>query len=146
MKRPSLVLLVLSAGLYLAWIGWLAFLALTTRHPVVLSRPQLLVSNLDVSAKVDSLDGPVTICTVFSTPQTGDAAREGAQIEVQNLTSCDKDWHGPGRYLLPLNHAPGSGNFRVVAIPRSPGFPGDLPRIYPDTPQTRAHLEQILRE
>jgi hypothetical protein len=48
--------LAVAAGLFAAWIGWLAFLAATTTHPVVLSRPQFLVSNLYVIA--DLKGGP----------------------------------------------------------------------------------------
>ena len=42
----------LAVLLLVLWLGWLLFLVLTTRqeHPVILSRPQFLVSGLDVLA------------------------------------------------------------------------------------------------
>jgi len=43
--------------LFLAWISWLAYLAATTTHPLVLSRPQFLVTDLDVIAEVGGDEG-----------------------------------------------------------------------------------------
>src|SRR5437868_5381758 len=45
-------LLALTVTLFLLWIGYLALLASTTTRPVVLSRPQFLVSNLLVIAEL----------------------------------------------------------------------------------------------
>ena len=47
------VRLALAAFLFVAWVGWLANLALTTARPVILSRPQLAASTLDVIARVE---------------------------------------------------------------------------------------------
>jgi hypothetical protein len=46
------MLLALAVAVFLLWLGYLAYLAATTAHPVVLSRPQLLVSNLVVIAEL----------------------------------------------------------------------------------------------
>src|SRR5205809_4500008 len=89
--------------LFLSWIGWLAYLAFTTTKPIVLSRPQFLVSKLDVIAELDSLDGPATIEEV-SWPQS-DASKQliGTKIQIENLNEChDRGWDGPGSYILPL--------------------------------------------
>ena len=44
------VRLAVAAVLFVGWIGYLGFLVRTTRHPIVLSRPQFLVSQKDVIA------------------------------------------------------------------------------------------------
>jgi hypothetical protein len=132
----------LAAAAFAAWIGFLLYLVVTTRHPIVLSRPQFLVSTFDVIARVDDLKNPeVTIEEVHWPP---DADRKGQKIKVVNLAECD-GWDGPGDYILPLE--PSGKAYQVVPTPRSPGFepsrPGNRPRIYKDTPQTRRQLEEI---
>ncbi len=52
-SNPQLGRLILAAALFVAWIGMLAILAATTTRPVVLSRPQFLVSDFD-----DGWQGP----------------------------------------------------------------------------------------
>src|SRR5437773_1465882 len=44
--------LALAAALFAAWVGWLIFLALTTRQEFVLSRPQFLAADLYVVAEL----------------------------------------------------------------------------------------------
>jgi hypothetical protein len=60
--------LVLSAVLFAAWIGYLAYLALTTTDPIVLSRPQFLDADLyvvaDVPADPAASDYPAGIVSV----------------------------------------------------------------------------------
>ena len=143
MRRPSVALLVAAAGLFAAWLGYLAFLALTASHPVVLSRPQFLVADLWVIADVDGPEGAVTVRKVeyAAPPVMAVAPKEGAAIEVKNLAECKKDWAGKGGYVLPLV-VDGSG-YRVPPIPRSPGFGSGPPRIYPDTPETRDQLHEM---
>ena len=63
-RRYAIVCLAVSAFLFFAWIGVLTYLALTTSKPVVLSRPQMLASDLDVVAQVDSLEAPVSVVEV----------------------------------------------------------------------------------
>jgi hypothetical protein len=103
MKRPSVALLAVAAGLFAAWIGYLAFLALTASHPTVLSRPQFLVADLWVIAEVDGPEGPVTVREVVyaAPPVRATAPKEGVPIEVKDLAECKKDWTGRGRYILP---------------------------------------------
>ena len=49
--------LVVSAVLFLAWIGFLAYLVARTRDPVILSRPQLVVSSVVLIADVKEQSG-----------------------------------------------------------------------------------------
>jgi hypothetical protein len=145
-NRPSVALLAVAAGLFAAWIGYLAFLALTTRHPpIVLSRPQFLVADLWVIAEVDDLNGPVKVVEVAYARREvlAKAPKPGAVIEVKNLAECKKDWTQPGAYILPLVAA--DKLYQVPPIPRSPGYNSGPPRIYPDTPETREQLDSLPR-
>lgn len=153
---------VLACLLFAGWIGWLGFLAATRRNPVVLSRPQLLVSDVDVVAEVDDPDRPVVVHKVLVS-RAGLAFAAGDTLTVTNLKDCrrqrrsreeqaadvPKDWTGPGLYLLPLRarkNAPDT--FEVVVVPPSPGYPREdipTPRIYPATPEVLAEYEQVAR-
>lgn len=142
--------LILAAALFLAWVGFLAFLALGTADPTVLSRPQFLVSTLDLIATVDqdSLGQPKTAIKVqevhwskMGTP----GVMGGQQIDVVNLPAAE-GWRGPGTYILPLVQK--DGFYEVAPLPRSPGFAGTIrqynpPRIYLETHETRAQLDSI---
>jgi hypothetical protein len=140
--------LIVAAGLFVAWIGFLALLAATTTQPVVLSRPQFLVSDMDVIAQVQqSKDGPdpeVTIEDIRWAAQ-GFETLNGKKITIKNLKHCD-GWEGPGPYILPLRKI-AADTFEVVSAPMSPGFePMKLrPRIYRKTPETLRQLDAILQ-
>jgi hypothetical protein len=142
--------LILAALLFFAWVGWLAYLSTTAARPVVLSRPQFLVSNLDVIAEVASVDSPEVRVREVHWPQTEQASLLiNKAISVKNLTECREDWTGPGLYILPLM-SDSRDEYVIAPIPRSPTFPGPgtregRPRIYPDTPHTRAQLNKIAK-
>ena len=85
---------VVTGVLFFSWLSYLIFLWWTLPHapgggPVVLSRPQFLISNDDVIAQIDSLTGPVTIKeVVFPTKSPREAALRGQTIRVTNLRQC----------------------------------------------------------
>lgn len=134
--------LALAALAFFTWIGFLLYLVLTTRHSVVLSRPQFLVSTFDAIARVDRLDDPEV--TIESVRWPAGENRQGEKIKVVNLAQCD-GFDGPGDYILPLQ--PLGKFFQVVPTPRSPGFEpayqAGHPRIYRATPPALKQLEQI---
>ncbi|HEX5273325.1 MAG TPA: hypothetical protein VFW33_22670 [Gemmataceae bacterium] len=136
-------LLYLAAGLFAAWIAYLAFLALTTGHPTVLSRPQFLVADVWAVAEVEDLGKPIKVVEVAYAK--GEAPEKGSTIEVGNLSACKEDWKGPGRYIVPLTRD--GTAYRVPAVPRSPGYGPPVPQfhIYPDTGETRAQLDHLPR-
>ena len=150
--KPAAWRLAVTAVLFLAWLGYLAFLALTTRDAVVLSRPQFLISELDVVARRTGADAFVVTDVLY--PRGADKRAEwaGKTITVENMDKCQlyssKFGGQPvppdaGRsYLMPLQSLPGEDKtrFEVVPIPASPGFPAGPhglgpatgpPRIYP---------------
>jgi hypothetical protein len=158
MKR-SPVLLVVAAVLFAAWIGWLAFLAApywrTSRPPIILSRPQFLVADLYVVADVhanpaaDEPDNVVTIKQLAWSSNPADARHD--KIFVTNLSKMDAQhgWQGPNEYVLALTRTQGRRGryvFLVTALPKTPGFPGELGRIYLATPQTLRQLEKLKEE
>ncbi len=145
-------LAILAAGLFLAWIGWLAYLAITAARPVVLSRPQFLLSDLDVIAQVEETktgaNHKATVQEVYWPLQDRPVSIDQT-ILVTNLEACT-GWQGPGRYILALHH--GTEGNEVVAPGKSPGFPPASPefgqtvarpRIYPVTAETIRQLESI---
>jgi hypothetical protein len=136
---------MLAAGLFLAWIGWLAFLAATTTHPVVLSRPQLMVSTLDVIAQVDADDSrPAKTVTVKDVhwPPARNEELANKPLVVTNLAQAE-GWDGPGEYILPLIRE--GKNYEVAAIPSSPGYSLHQVRIYRRTAETLRQLQSIYK-
>ncbi len=143
MKRSSVALLALAAGLFAVWIVYLAYLAVTTSHPVVLSRPQFAIAKLWLVAQIDGLDSPVTVREVVyaAPPVRATAPKAGTTIQVKNLADCKDGWAGPGAYILPLGGE--QSGYWVAPIPESPGYRASAPRIYPATPETRAQLSEL---
>ncbi len=148
MKARALWLIATSV-LFLGWLGWLGYLAWTTSRPIVLSRPQLLISTVDVIAEVQEKAGKpsdhATVLEVHWPPSGPEQKLVGKTIRVVNLPESEFKWIGPGQYILPLVK---DGNaYRVAEIPPSPGFDSDLhgerPRIYPRTPETIKQLDSI---
>jgi hypothetical protein len=151
----------LAAGLFLAWISWLAYLAATTTHPLVLSRPQFLVTDLDVIAEVggdeSQADPRIKVLDVAWAKDAKDKeALKGQNIQVSNLDNLGKDqgWQGRGRYILPLQKVLQNGvQYEIAQIPPSPGFPKPPkagpanqpgpPRIYRATPEAEEQLRDI---
>jgi hypothetical protein len=135
---PAVLRLVVTALLFLGWIGYLGYLVLTLptgphKEPLLLSRPQFLLSELDVVARVDSLTGPVVVEQVVY-PAGGPAqSLVGATIVVTNLRECrplplhfeeqrmPDDFTGPGRYILALRPTavmPAARTFGLLASPQ----------------------------
>jgi hypothetical protein len=145
-SNPQVRRLIFAAGLFVAWIGFLALLAATATQPVVLSRPQFLVSELDVIGQVEQgKDGPdpeVTIREIHWRAK-GMENLVGKEITIPNLKQCD-GWQGPGSYILPLRKD--KDTYAVVSPPMSPGFEPmkARPRIYRETLETLRQLNSIM--
>src|SRR5579871_5022720 len=102
--------LFLSAFLFVAWLGWLGYLAATASRPVVLRRPQFLASNLDVVAKVSTADHrpsrQALVRSVLWPSGRDDLVHK--IIRVENLPDCVMPERNgarlpaPGDYILPL--------------------------------------------
>ena len=96
--RAQVARLALTATLFLGWLGYLSYqvatrpVIATTGQPLVLSRPQLLASELDVIAEVeDTRSGPdtkekyeATVVEVLYPPE-GAPVKKGDRIQVTNI-------------------------------------------------------------
>lgn len=138
--------LVVAALLFAGWIGWLAYLALTSSRPRLLSRPQFLVSQLDVVAVLKAGDhGPSPDVQVEEIYWSSLPPQELRSTRVSNLSrlTAEDGWEGPGRYLLPLVKE--HDHYRVASIPPSPGLDPrhERPRIYLVRPEMLEQLRVI---
>ena len=164
--KPTVFRLVLCASLFALWMGYLGYLVLTRpltpppqREPLVLSRPQIQSSDVDVIAEIDSepkVETTVTVAEVLSPADAG--LKEGDSITVLKLDECRAlqrpggkvppwDWAGPGKYLLPLRQKGEAKHFEVANVPPSPGFTDpkqySTVRIYPATSEALAQYRRI---
>jgi hypothetical protein len=127
--------LLLTALLFVGWLAYLAYLVATRPvdadgNLVVLSRPQALVSSLDVVVHLEGIDQPeVTVGEVLY-QGAGNRVSPGDRIVVQNL-ALSRGFTAPGDYLLLLLSL-GDRFYGVAPTPPSPGYhPGLNPQIYP---------------
>lgn len=133
--------LATAALLFFGWIGYLAYQSRETGLPV-LSRPQFLISNLDVLAEVVDRNArpvPLRILEVYWPPDANDLA--GRTITVGNLddtvvqptrpeVQAEPFHRDTGQtYLLPLQQTT-KGDYLVAPLPPSPGFLGGAPQVY----------------
>ncbi len=154
--QPAVWRLILCAILFIAWMLYLALLVLTRPQPAtgprLLSRPQALVSKLDVVATIDpSQAEPLAVIQEVLYPAS-QARLVGQTLEVTNLRECGTfrdrefvpDIQGPGSYLLLLNDPIGQ-RVRVTPLPPSPGFSREYvnPRAYLATPDILAQYRQV---
>lgn len=136
--KPAALRLVLAVLLFAGWVGYLAYLAATTRNPIVLSRPQFLVSQMDVIARIEA--PPQATVEEIHWPDKTDL-KPGDVLTVTNLADC-QGWAGPGSYILALSRD--GKDYRVAPTPPSPGYDrSGPPRIYPLTKETRHQLDSI---
>jgi len=169
--------LIVAAALFLGWLGYLSYLVICRPHtpagllgafegrPITLSRPQFLVSTLDVVAEVSGAKGEKVLVKEVLFPKANAPVREGEEIHVENIDRCralsdplakepdpPPDYSGPGLYLLPLQplDANDPHRYEVVPTPPSPGFPTSQganpgPRLYPATPEMLAEYREIAK-
>jgi hypothetical protein len=160
--KPAVIRLVICAALFVMWLGYLGYLVLTRPvttqgQPLVLSRPQILSSEIDVIARVSNEPKGVTEVEIVEVLSPEDSPlKSKTKIKVANLDECRapprsreevprSDWSGDGDYLLPLRAVAGQpGLYEVAPVPASPGFEmHNLVRIYPDTAEARQQYRQI---
>lgn len=150
MNAPRLRLFV-AAALFCGWIGWLAYLAATTRDPIVLSRPQLSASTAHLVAELkgdaENPQSKVVIKEVLWPRSKANELEPGKKLVVLGLDQCGRaqGWFGPGKYILPVVGT-ANGIYNLTLIPLSPGYMPkreDRLRIYPATPETLAQIKSI---
>jgi hypothetical protein len=147
--KPAAGRLLLVIVLFGGWLAYLGYLVYTRPHtpggqPLVLSRPQFLVSTLDVVARVEDHDKVTVVEVLYPAHQA--PVQKGDVISVEDFgrQPPPSGWLGSGEYLLPL--LPLGSNqkhYRVAPIPSSPGYAQAEPRIYPGTKQALAQYREM---
>jgi hypothetical protein len=154
--KPTVVRFLFTVVLFLGWLSYLAVQVWSVPNPIVLlSRPQFLVSQLDVVARISG--SSVTIEQKLF-PKGDDSESDpkvGAEIKVANLSDCrppgtrdresPPDWKGDGLYILALQPSRDGKSYTVVPTPPSPGFLFGTPRIYPADGETLAQYRSIAK-
>jgi hypothetical protein len=176
--KPHSARLILTVALFLGWLSYLGYLVVCRPHtpgglrgafegrPLTLSRPQFLVSTLDVIADVSGDKGEKVIVREVLFPKSGASVKPGETIRVEGIDRCravpdplakeanpPPDYTGPGPYLLALQspNPDDPHRFEVVPTPPSPGFPLSQgvnfgpPRIYPATEEMLAEYREIAK-
>ena len=133
--------LALAAVLFAAWMGYLAYLVYAlpakTNSPTVdklrppptnltpvLSRPQFLVSDLDVVGTIDVAAGTVTVEEVLY-PADAEQPKKGDEIKVTNLKHAEPALPESGTVgpcLLLLQESSDGSAYRIAPVPSSPGY------------------------
>ena len=150
--NPKLLRLVLAAILFAGWMCYLGYLVYALPRPpqgdnlpIVLSRPQLLVSKVDVVGSINLKDGTVKVAEVLYPPNAEKPAK-GEEIKVVNLDKVNpplKEQANLGACLIPLQPLD-NGTYYVAYVPQTPGFfSSEDARVYPATAETLAEYEQI---
>lgn len=138
MTHPRLRLGV-AIFLFLGWIGYLTYLVVRTREPVIVSRPQLLHSDVVIVAEVEEKEGaPAPVVKVKEVlwaaegkarPEVGQEITLREIVDVLPHQRADYQkrgwgWHGPGDYLIPLQVAKdqAGADYGVTPMPWSPGL------------------------
>jgi hypothetical protein len=122
MTYPRLRLAV-AVLLFVGWLGFLAYLVTRTRDAVILSRPQLLETELIVVAEVKEKDGkPLPDVTVKETLWSGVKEKAATTLHLAALpeTTSALGWRGAGDYILPLVKT--ENGYDIASLPRSPGY------------------------
>jgi hypothetical protein len=139
--------LVVSACLFVGWIGFLLYLVLQNQKMIVLSRPQLLVAPLCVIADVGDVRGQpapqVTIERVVWAQGPAPHPLEKIEVRFGADVGAKEGYAGAGKYILPLTPLLGASGpvYGLVPIP----YPVSDFRIYPVTRETEHQLEEIER-
>jgi len=114
------VRVVVAAGLFLAWLGFLGFLVYD-RDAIILSGPQFAVAQAIVIAEVKANDPNVVVQEVVWCADAADRQRLKTGLVLPELLSFDKrtGFHGPGVYVIPLVS---KNTYYQIAPVRTPGY------------------------
>jgi hypothetical protein len=138
-----------AAVLFIGWLSFLVYLVTRTEEMVVISRPQVLISDVVVVAAVADAAGQpapkVAVKQVLSFKLPKDARLKGAEVTLSELPEVGPfhGYTGPGEYVLALVHA--AEGYRLTPLPTVPGFvpsPGET-RVYRATADVLAQVRDV---
>jgi hypothetical protein len=151
--------LFLSLALFLGWMSYLGYAALTKSRSPIVSHIQVAAAPLAIVAELQSdKDGkPLPKCKVAESLEPGSPAA-GREVTVTDLPAAN-GFEGPGQYLLLLQrtnpfqpdvHAgttPEQSAYALVGPQRSPGDvnPTGKPLIYPWNEDVRSQFQVLHR-
>jgi hypothetical protein len=116
--------LLISAGLFVSWIGFLVYLVAQSREAVILSRPQFLVASAYVVAELKGDAKPRSEVRIKEVTWTKDADDlSGKTLVIEDLPDCGhlQGWAGAGDYVLALTKEK-ARVYHITPLPLTPGF------------------------
>lgn len=132
--------LLVAGLLFVGWLGFLFFLVVRSQTAVVLSRPQVLVADLVVLAKLegeptDRAPYSAHVEKVLYAKDPAYRAVENQKIAIVDLPfiTAKQGWTGAGSYLVPLTWNKtdkDNPTYHVTVLPPVPGY-------YPSTATVR---------
>ena len=146
-SRPAASLLWLGIMIVSGWIAFIAFLTWTSSNPVTLNQLQVLQSDLVVIGQVPvNTQSSQPVYVIEPVPNEPWPIPDRKSIHVANLPGTAAL---PGRvYLFPLTRE--ETGRRDSGIPRFLVTPSHLPDgdplVYPDSPQVRKRLAELLKK
>lgn len=131
--RPVVLRFVAMLVLFALWIGYLYYLVLTLPNspnglPPILSRPQFLVSDLDVVGEIEDDERAVPLVELLNATSAEDLAALAGVAVLQapspmvHVVKVDQVLYPPNA-TLPAGHIIGVTNFDDCRIPGSSGDP-----------------------
>jgi hypothetical protein len=125
---------IVSAALFLGWLGFLALLVINTRDPIIVSRPQVTVSSAVLQVEVkDQNSRPhaqVKLTAVHRAAEDFADLKPGVELVIADLVFIGpkQGYRGAGSYLVPVLRRQQSEQvlYEVTPLPLSPGF---FPRL-----------------
>lgn len=143
------VRLIIAAALFVGWLSWLGFTALTKSRAPVVSRAQAAGASVAVVAELEPGEGDAPSAVAKVDESFTPDAPTGSIVVVDLPKS--RGFVGKGKYLLLLNKdAPdGPPMFKLAGQQRSPGADmADVgpPRIYPWTEDTADDMRKQARK
>ena len=109
--------LIAAALLFVGWMSWLGYAALSKSREPVVSRAQTAGAQVAVVATLSGDESPKS--ATVTEPLSAGAPGVGTPLDVVNLDNL-QGYSGPGEYLLLLEKQ--GDRYRVVGQQRSPGY------------------------
>jgi hypothetical protein len=116
--------LIISGALFLAWLSFLFYLVLHTRHPVI-ARPQFLIAQavlfVDITGMNDAPKPEVSVREVVWASDPGLKPLAGKLLTIPELIGCGKDqgYEGQGYYAVPLVWSGSAWQIAPIPTPSS---------------------------
>src|SRR3954454_15395083 len=90
--KPLVIRFVLTLVLFAGWLGYLGYLVWSrplteSNYPLVVSRPQLMTSDIDVVAQIDDPKEKVEVKAILW-PRRGPPIKVGDKLDIREIEKC----------------------------------------------------------